>query len=186
MWEILAANPVANLWGVVCVALGATWPLYKTRRGVLWAQAAVHVAFSLHFYLLGAYTGSLMNALGLGQALAAIPLGKKPGFKIIYLLTLPVIAAGAVLTWQGVPSVFSSLALAMFSLARYQTNIMAMRVLMLLGILGWTVHDILVLSIPGLAADAISFATSLWMIRREMKFARLSEARSEAVAKPEK
>lgn len=171
MWDavvdILAANPTANMVGGVAAALGATWPLYKTRRGVLWAQAAVHVAFSTHFYLLGALTGSLMNGLGLFQAMVAIPLGKKSGFKIIYLLTLPVIATGAYLTWQGLPSVFSSLALAMFSLARYQTNVMLMRLLMMLGIFGWTVHDILVLSIPGLTADALSFLTSIWMIRYE-------------------
>ena len=100
MLDILLAHPAANLVGIVCVALGATWPLYKTRRGLLWAQAAVHVAFSAHFFLLGAYTGSIMNALGLGQALAALPLGKRPGFKIIYLLTLPLIAIGAYMTWQ--------------------------------------------------------------------------------------
>lgn len=179
MLDILLANPAANLVGIVCVGLGATWPLYKTRRGLLWAQAAVHVAFSTHFFLLGAFTGSVMNALGLGQALAAIPLGKKPGFKIIYLLTLPLIAIGAYLTWQGLPSVFSSLALAMFSIARYLTQTMPMRVLMILGILSWTVHDMLVLSIPGLAADALSFATSIWMIRFER---RMAKTRTEPVA----
>ena len=179
MLDILLAHPAANLVGVVCVGLGATWPLYKTRRGVLWAQAAVHVAFSTHFFLLGAYTGSVMNALGLGQALAAIPLGKRPGFKIIYILTLPLIATGAVLTWQGLPSVFSALGLALFSLARYQTDTLPMRILMMLGIVGWTMHDILVLSIPGLTADALSFATSVWMIRIER---RLAKAQTEPVA----
>jgi len=176
MLEILLAHPAANLVGVVCVALGATWPLYKTRKGLLWAQAAVHVAFTLHFFLLGVYTASVMNALGLGQAFAAIPLGKRPGFKFIYLLTLPFIAAGAYFTWQGLPSVFSSLALAMFSIARYLTSTLPMRALMILGILSWTTHDLLVMSIPGLAADALSFVTSLWMIRYERRLLKTSEA----------
>lgn len=167
IWSILSAHPEANLVGVVAVTLGATWPLYKTRTGILWAQAAVHVAFSLHFFLLGAMSGSLMNALGLGQALAAIPLGKRPGFKIVYIAILPVIATGAVMTWQGAPSFFSALALALFSLARYQTNTLVMRVLMLAAILGWTTHDMLVLSLPGLSADVLSFATSIFMIVRE-------------------
>lgn len=173
MFEILLAHPTANLIGIVCVALGATWPLYKTRHAVLWAQAAVHVAFSAHFFFLGVHTASLMNALGLGQALAAIPLGKRPGFKIIYLFTLPLIATGAYMTWQGLPSVFAALGLALFSLARYQTNTMAMRTLMLLGIMGWSVHDIMVLSIPGMATDTLSFLTSIWMIRFEKRQARL-------------
>lgn len=164
MLDILLAHPAANLVGIVCVALGATWPLYKTRHALLWAQVAVHAAFSLHFYLLGAYTGSIMNALGLLQALSAIPLGTRPGFKVIYLLSLPMIAIGAYMTWQGLPSAFSSVALALFSLARYQSNILPLRLLMMLGILSWTSHDILVMSIPGLSADALSFATSMWMI----------------------
>ena len=178
MLDILLAHPAANLVGIVCVALGATWPLYKTRRGLLWAQAAVHVAFSAHFFLLGAYTGSIMNALGLGQALAALPLGKRPGFKIIYLLTLPLIAIGAYMTWQGLPSVFSSLALALFSIARYLSNTLVMRFLMLVAILSWTTHDLLVMSIPGLAADALSFATSLWMIRIELRMSKTELAKA--------
>ncbi|OEJ67742.1 YgjV family protein [Magnetovibrio blakemorei] len=164
MLDILLAHPAANLVGIVCVALGATWPLYKTRSSLLWAQVAVHGAFSLHFYLLEAFTGSIMNALGGVQAISAIPLGTRPGFKIIYLLSLPLIALGAYLTWQGWPSVFSSLALALFSLARYQSTILPLRLLMMLGIVCWTVHDVLVMSIPGLSADALSLTTSLWMI----------------------
>ena len=81
IFAILAANPEANAIGAVAALLGGFWPLFKTRTGMLWAHAAIHVGMSLHFFLLGALSGSLMNALGLGQVLAAIPLGTRPGFK---------------------------------------------------------------------------------------------------------
>jgi len=172
LWDILAQHPAANLVGLVAVLLGATWPLFKTRSGMLWAQAALHVAFSLHFFLLGAMSGSLMNALGTGQVLAAIPLGQRPGFRKLYIAYLPVIAAGAALTWQGAPSVFAALGLALFSLARYQAGTMLLRVFMVAAILSWAVHDYLVMSVPALCTDALSLTTSLIMIFRERRMAK--------------
>lgn len=168
VWTILAAHPEANLVGVLCVILGSTWPLYKTRRSILLGQAALHVAFATHFFLLNALSGSLMNLIGLAQVLVAIPLGKMPGFKKLYLAILPVIAGAAYLTWQGPASAFVALGFAMMSLARYQHDTLFMRIFMIATILSMTVHDYLVLSLPGLSADALSMATSLYMIRHEL------------------
>lgn len=170
--DILLAHPEANIVGAACVALGATWPFFKKRTSLLWAQAVLHVGFSLHFYLLGALSGSLMNALGLFQVLAAIPLGTRPEFKKLYIAILPVIAAGAIFTWGGAPSVFAGLGLALFSLARYQTDTLKLRVFMLAAIFSWTMHDVFVLSLPALTTDVLSITTSILMIRRERHMAR--------------
>ena len=170
---ILAAHPTANAIGAAAALLGGFWPLFKTRTGMLWAHAAIHVAMSAHFFLLGALSGSLMNALGLGQVLAAIPLGTRPGFKKIYIAYLPLIATGAALTWQGPQSLFAAGGLAMLSLARYQTDVMRFRVLILGAIASWTVYDLWVMSIPALTLDALSLVISLVMIRREYRLARV-------------
>ena len=168
-WQLLAVHPEANMVGVLCVFFGSTWPLYKTRRGMLWAQAAVHVAFSLHFYLLGALSGSVMNLLALAQVLAAIPLGRSPGFKRLYIAILPIIAIAAALTWHGASSLFAALGFTMLSLARYQSDTFMMRLLMIGTILCMAVHDYLVLSVPALTADVLSLTTSLVMIGREIR-----------------
>ena len=169
LWQILSAHPEANWVGVLCVFLAASWPLYKTRRGMLWAQAAVHVSFCIHFYLLGALSGSLMNLLALVQVLAAIPLDKSPNFKKLYIAILPVIAIAAGMTWQGVSSLFAAIGFAMLSLARYQSDTFSMRLWMVATILCMAVHDYLVLSIPALTADVLSLTTSLIMIQRELR-----------------
>jgi len=176
VFDILAAHPEANAIGAVAALLGGIWPLLKTRTGMLWAQAAIHVGMCMHFLLLGALSGSLMNALGLGQVLAAIPLGQRPGFKKVYLAYLPIIAAGAAYTWAGQVSLFAAGGLALLSLARYQTDILRFRILMLAAIVSWTVHDILVLSIPAMTLDALSFTFSLIMIRRERRLAKAQAA----------
>lgn len=172
LWDILAANPEANIVGGISALLGAMWPLLKTRRGMLWAQAAIHIGMSAHFFLLGAMSGSLMNALGFGQTLAAIPLGNKPGFKIVYIAYLPVIAAAAIFTWSGPMSLFAAGGLAGMSLARYQTDVLKFRILMLGAILSWTIYDVWVVSLPALILDAISLGISIVMIRREYRLAR--------------
>lgn len=170
--DILAANPEANMVGAAAALLGGVWPLFKTRTAMLWAHAVIHVLMCTHFFLLGALSGSLMNALGLGQTLAAIPLGTRPGFKKIYIAYLPLIAAGAAYTWVGPESLFAAGGLAMLSLARYQTDVMRFRVLILGAIFSWTVYDVIVMSIPGLTLDSLSLVTSLLMIRREARLAK--------------
>lgn len=169
IFEILAANPEANAIGAVAAALGIVWPLFKTRKGMLWAQAAIHVCMGSHFYLLGALSGSLMNVIGLGQVLAAIPLGKRPGFKKIYIAYLPLITIGAIYTWQGPVSLLAAAGLATLSLARYQTDVMKFRVFTLAAIACWGAYDIMVMSIPGMMLDVLSLISSLVMIRRERR-----------------
>ncbi len=171
---ILAANPEANAVGAVAALLGAVWPLFRTRTAMLWAQAVIHVGMSMHFFLLGALSGSLMNALGLGQVLAAIPLGTRPGFKKIYIAYLPIIALGLAYTWQGPVSLFAAGGLASLSLARYQTDIMRFRVFTLITIACWSVYDVMVMSIPGMTLDGLSLIFSLLMIRRERRLIRVS------------
>lgn len=171
---ILAANPTANAFGLFAAVLGAVWPVFKTREQMLWCQAIIHAAMATHFYMLGAFSGSLMNALGLGQTLAAIPLGTRPGFKKVYIAYLPLIAAGMVWTWNGYESILPALGIAILSLARYQTDVMRFRVMIIGTILCWLGYDILVMSVPGLILDGGSLVMSIAMIRRERRL-RLAE-----------
>lgn len=167
--DIIAANPEANAIGAIAAALGFVWPLFKTRKGMLWVQAVIHVCMCTHFYLLGALSGSLMNVLGFGQVMAAIPLGNRPGFKKIYLAYLPLIIAGMVYTWQGPVSLFAAGGIATLSLARYQTDVMKFRLFSLAAIASWSTYDIMVMSIPGMMLDVLSLISSLVMIRRERR-----------------
>lgn len=145
---------------------GATWPLFKGRTGMLLAQISTASCFAVHYALMGAWTGSLMNTLGVLQALAAIPLGTRPSFRRIYLLTLPVIAGGVVVTWHGPPSAFAALGLALISLGRYQTRLLRFRLFLLAAMPCWFGHNILVGSIPGMIADSFGAANNLYMLAR--------------------
>lgn len=160
------------------MSLNVTWPQLRGRRAMLLIQAVSGLCFVLHYALIGAHTGSLMNLLALLQALAAIPLGEKPGFRVVYLLTLPAIALGLALTWNGWPSVFASLGMAGIAVGRYQTRVLPFRIILVSTVPFWTGHNLLVGSLPGLLSDTLVTVSSLVGLRRHL----LRERRAESSA----
>jgi len=154
------------------VALNVAWPQLRARRPMLLIQAVSGLCFVLHYALIGAFTGSLMNALAMLQALAAIPLGEKPGFRVVYLLTLPAIALGLAFTWNGWPSVFASLGMAGIAVGRYQTRVLPFRIILVSTVPFWTGHNLLVGSLPGLLSDALVTVSSLLGLWRHLRHER--------------
>lgn len=153
-----------NALGLLGVACNIGWPFFRRRSAMLWGQTIGFTAFTAHFLLLGANTGAIMSALGGIQAVIAVPLGRDVRFRMLYMAILPVIAGAVVLTWMGLPSVFSGVAMAIISLGRYQLDVVRFRVLMLVCIPFWSAHNILVGSIPGLLSDAVTFTAGAWML----------------------
>ena len=165
-------NKTALLLGLAGVLLNILWPLRRGRRVMLLLQAASGLCFFSHYAMIGARTGSLMNGMAALQALAAIPLGTRPGFRTVYLLTLPAIAAGLALTWMGWPSVFAALGMAGISVGRYQTRVRPFRIILLAAIPFWVGHNLLVGSLPGLLSDSLVSISSIVGLRRHLRVGR--------------
>lgn len=163
------AHPLAQAVGIVGMVLGIVWPLFRARRALLVVQALCFFLFVVHFHLLGAETGVWLNVLGGLQALAAIPLGTRPGFRYVYLATLPMAAACVVLTWGGPPSLFAGLGVALTTWSRYQLDVSKLRLGANLGLCCWLVHNVLVLSVPGTITDLGGIIANTAMIRRERR-----------------
>ena len=100
------------------------------------------------------------------QSLLALPLAKYPSFRAVYLLTIPIIAVLTFVSWQGWASLFSAVALALISYARYQISLERLRLFAILSTFCWVGHNLLVASLPGLASDALSLSTGVWMYYR--------------------
>lgn len=166
---MIADLSAADALGALGTLFGATWSLFRTRKGMLVAQLMIGVFFSLHYLLIGAYTGALMNGLAALQALAAIPLGTRPEFRKVYVLTLPLIAAGLWLTWTGPPSLFAALGMTFVSIARYQTDGLRFRLFMMPAIPSWAVHNWMVWSVPGLISDAFGLLFNVMNTVRDLR-----------------
>jgi len=158
---------IATLLGVFGVLTNTLWPLTKHRKFLLMGQVLAGAFMSAHFMLLGASTGALVMLVAAIQALLAIPLESHPKFKSVYLLSLLSTPLVCWYSWQGIPSVFSSLALLFFCIGNLQVNMKRLRVFLILCLFGWLGHNFLVSSYPALVSNALALLTSAYGLVRE-------------------
>lgn len=164
MIDAFLAAPLAQAVGFAGTLGGMSWPLFRGRFGMLMAQLATSLCFAAHYGMLGAGTGCAMNLLAAAQAVVAVPLGVRPGFRAVYLGTLPLVAAGVALTWNGLPSVFGALGFGLVSVARYQTDVRRFRIAMALALPCWFGHNLLVASVPGMTSDIVGMTLNLMVL----------------------
>ncbi|WP_083897185.1 YgjV family protein, partial [Azospirillum sp. B506] len=157
---------VAQLVGLCGTLGGMLWPFFRSRTGMLLVQLVPCLCFSLHFAMVGAPTAAALNGLAALQVAAALAIGTRPAFRIVYLLILPVIAAVMALTWTGLPSAFAAAGMALISIARYQIQIAHFRGTMLVALPCWFMHNSLVGSVPGMISDVTGIVVNAWMLLR--------------------
>ena len=97
---------IAQIIGAVALALAVISFQQKTHKYILTFQLAANFAFVLHFALLGAYTGALLNAVALLRAIVFVNKGniwadKKLWLYLFCILSLVV----GVFTWEGTLSI---------------------------------------------------------------------------------
>ncbi|PWC34540.1 hypothetical protein TSO352_21075 [Azospirillum sp. TSO35-2] len=162
----------ADAFGAAAFAGSCLWPLMKKRRALLAGQAVTNLMFITHYVLLGAHTAAALCALVVVQALAALPEGRSRWQTGLFAATMPAIAAIACLTWAGLPSALSSLGITFSTLARWQSDTMRMRWLLLTAGLFWVTHNTLVMSPFAMASDGIAAAANILRLISERRAAR--------------
>jgi len=166
MLAVMVDHPVAagaGLIGMVCLA---TWPLFRLRSTMLGTYIGNNLGFVVHYALLGQWTAVAMNGLMSVQTIVAIWLVRWPRLRWAYFALMPVLAGASVATWQGLPSLLSLTATTLSTIGRMQSNEIVLRVLLLSSTPFWTVHDLVVGSLPGLVADLLSMASGATMLLR--------------------
>lgn len=164
---------LSSAFGYLGVVANLIWPLMHSRTKLLAGQVVACVLMCVHFALLSAHTGALIMLVAGIQAALAIPVGKSPYFKLIYLGSLSMTPVVCVISWQGQQSIFSSLALAIVCIANFQLNHLYQRACLITAIFAWVAHNIIVESIPGLISNLIAFCISLVMLVRVYWMARV-------------
>lgn len=144
--------------GTICLII---WPLFRERRHMLTAQLGIALGFGAHYWLEGAQTAAILNALGLLHVLASLAWGTSPRLKWLGYALIPAIVVGCIASWGGLPSLFSALGTTLIAIGRVQASPSRLRLLVLMGTPFWLVHDLMIGS-PLLIADAISIAMGLY------------------------
>jgi inner membrane protein len=164
MLALIADDPVAavaGLGGMVCLA---AWPLFRKRSAMLVTYIGNNLAFALHYGLLHQWTAVAMNGLMGVQTVVAIWLVRWPHLRWVYYGLMPALGGASLVTWHGLPSVLAATATTLSTIGRMQRNETLLRSLLLASTPCWTAHDLMVGSLPGLAADLLSMATGAVML----------------------
>lgn len=162
----LEINQVGQFFGYAGVVANLIWPTMKSREKLLIGQVVACILMLTHFALLKANTGALVMTTAGIQAALAIPLGKHPSFKKVYLASLIATPLVCYATWKGYSSIFSSAALAIVSLGNFQTNTVRQRTFLIFAIFAWFAHNILIHSIPALVSNGIALLVSVYMLHQ--------------------
>lgn len=150
VWNNPAASACA-LVGAICLI---SWPLCRTRRGMLLVQLGIGIGFGLHYALWGSVTAALVNGLGAVQ-IASLLLFETSRLRCLGYAFVPVVIGACAVTWHGLPSILAAIGQSFITLGRMQLSPSAMRVLALSGVLLWAAHDTIIRS-PLVIADLLS------------------------------
>ena len=149
----------AEAFGCLGLAGCCLWTFVATRSRMIALQLLSGICFALHWALQGHWTAALSCALMLALAVVSLGLeggagsGRVRAARVLFLCLMPAVAAMAALTWQGPASAFAAAGTAMVCLARWQVRVERFRALLLFSSVPWLGHNLLVGSVPGVAAD---------------------------------
>ena len=138
------------------VAMGIIVASYqqKSHKNILTFQMVSGLLFTVHYILLGAYTGAVMNLLGAFRSLVYASRGKKWASSVIWptVFSIGFLISG-ILTWDNIFSVFPLIAMLMSSVVLWIEQPKINRMFSLPTSTCWLIYNIKTLSYPGIITE---------------------------------
>ena len=152
---------IGQAFGALAVILGFVSYQMKTSKGLLILQSCVSVTFIIHFLLLDAPTGCVLNAVCLVRNIAYFFKDKKflSGFWVPAVFAA-VIAALGFTSWQGWYSLFFIVALVINTIAIRFSDPQFVRASILVSSPMVIVYDVIVSSYGGIVYEAVAIVSS--------------------------
>lgn len=150
---------VIGYCGTACLVLSFQC---KTERRLFLCQMLSGLLFVLHYGLLGDYTGMVMDGVCFVRSLMMISGKKLLKGRIALCTLLAVILALGVLTWDGIFSLFPTVALLVSTVFLYSDNTdIIRRAQFFCTSPCWLTYNIHVLSWPGILCESLDMASCL-------------------------
>lgn len=148
--------------GIALLLTVYTWNR-KSRSEILITQCISSVAYIIHYVLLGAFTGAIMNALVIGRNLTFDLKHKKdwakhPGLLLGFIFIL---CLGGALSWQGPVSILGTLGTIVGTYGMWQNNPWKMRLYIFIACVIWVPYTIVVHSYSGLVSQLVAMIAIL-------------------------
>lgn len=154
---------MAQILGAIGICLLLATFQFNNRRIILRIQMASGLVWATQYILLGAFTGSALNALMAGRNYL---FDRYPHKQIIFWFSLIAIVCAGLLTWQGPISLLPLAGGSFATIAMWQSNPRHIRLLMLAVPPFWFIYNLLVGSYFGMLGDTITFCSVLVGIYR--------------------
>jgi len=143
-----------------------SYQMPKKRQIVVLQIAAISI-FTAHYFLLGGYTGAIMNLIALSKTVLYY-FENKPWFKNVLFTAvyLVIISVTGVLTWQGYRSVFPIIAMFVHTLAYNVKNEKWFRICMFPTSPLWMAYAVMTGSTPAFIGEVLTTTSMLSAIIR--------------------
>jgi len=161
---------VGQMMGLAAVVLGFVSFQMRTQRQLLAVQTATTIAFCIHYYLIGATSGLMLNLLGIVRNLAYYhkdkPLFSGRKCPIFFAVVMGIVG---LLSWQDYYSIFVVLGLVINTVCLSFANPQNIRKSILVSSPLVLVYDAFVFSIGGVIYESVVIVSSIIGIVRYRK-----------------
>lgn len=162
-------NPLATLFGAAGLLCQLIWPVFRTHRAIMTVQFGIGADYSIHYALLGAWSGAGVAGLGAMQSALAFFYGDRPWFRRVGLVFLPIVALTCYATWCELPTVFAFAAVTLIIVGRLQKETLRLRIFLLAATPFGMGYDITVGAAPALIGGIASATIAAAMLAREIR-----------------
>lgn len=173
-------NFIIQFIGLVAVCFFIACFQSRKRKDLLKLQITGALLFALHFLLLGAMSGFIMNLIGAARGYTFLKIGPK-NRNIAYLLFfITLFSAATILSWQGARSLLPLIGMTFGTLVYWQKHPSRSRMLVPLSAIPWFAYSYLTGSYPGMMVEAfVTLSAFIGIYRHDIpKRYRLRLARS--------
>jgi len=170
--DVFQENPLAAAFGTAGLFCQLIWPVFRARRAIMTAQFGIGADYSLHYALLGAWSGAGVAGLGATQSALAYFAGDRPWLRQVGYVFLPGVGVIGYLTWSGIESAFALAAVTLIMVGRMQSDTLRLRILLLAAAPFGMAYDIAVCALPALIGGIVSTIVAVTMLVREIRLRR--------------
>ena len=173
--RLVAEHPVAQALGLVALVVTCLSYQARTTRTIALRQAVASFFWTMHLLLLGAWTGGLLNFLGLARGSVYSQRGQRDWASRPFWPWLFGVLCVAAAVWSGVvqgegPRLFlSTAAQCLGCYALWTIHVRLARFLLAAASLLWLAYDALSGSIPGTACEVFSQISIIIAIVRDFR-----------------
>ena len=166
---------IGQVIGFVAMAIIVFSYQQKSHKNILTFQMVSGLLFTVHFLLIGAYTGCVSNLIGALRSLLYANRGKNKftDFKLWPVIFSVVFTVSGIMTWADIYSVFPIIAMVMSSFVLWIDSPKINRAFSIPTSACWLIYNIANLSYAGIATEIFVLSSIvIGMIRLDRKEAK--------------